>query len=175
MDNSKYKILFQKNTYVIIFCLFILFLALNSGYAVNPHKDEILAADGIMDLGTWDFSVNESVQLNGQWEFYWKQLLYPSDFSETAQQGRIFANVPSIWNAYEIAGEQLGVNGYATYRLVINTTEAKGQLALRIPNILTAHKLWVNGELISQDGNVISKSKDINTDYYTKVVFGVML
>ncbi|MHB8126162.1 MAG: hypothetical protein ACYDEJ_11065 [Desulfitobacteriaceae bacterium] len=163
MYNSKDKELFGKNKYIIIICMVIIFAAVNTVYAAtSPHKEEILAADGVMDLGAWDFSVNGSVQLNGQWEFYWKQLLYPSDLSETAPKGRAFVYVPSWWDDYEIAGQRHGGVGYTTYRLVINTVDTDNLLALRIPNICTAHKLWVNGKLASQDG--ISRRQ---TDLFT--------
>ncbi len=35
---------------------------------------------GYIDLTSWDFRNNGSVNLDGQWEFYWNKLLVPKDF-----------------------------------------------------------------------------------------------
>ena len=38
------------------------------------------AQKGVMDLSHWDFKENGSVQLKGEWEFYWKKFITPDVF-----------------------------------------------------------------------------------------------
>lgn len=35
------------------------------------------ARNGILDLRSWDFENNGNIELNGEWEFYWKNFLPP--------------------------------------------------------------------------------------------------
>lgn len=140
-------------------------------YAADVYNEETVAINGVIDLSKWDFCENGSLPLNGQWEYYWKQLLYPADFAQKVTNGKEYVYLPSYWTDYENDAEQRSGIGYATYRLVINTAvDTEKQLALRVPSIMTAHKLWVNGELISQDGNVATDAKESRIKYYNKVI-----
>ncbi|UII28088.1 7TM-DISM domain-containing protein [Fulvivirga maritima] len=103
----------------------------------------------ISELGTLD--------LSGEWEFYYNQLLYSEDFIEGVDTA--YAEVPAIWNDMRYKGIMLNGQGVATYRLVINKKPADNLLAVYVPNVYTAHRLYVNGQLIAQNGNV-GKSKD---------------
>ena len=40
------------------------------------------AANGVMDLTTWNLAGSGTIKLDGEWEFYWMELLEPSDFLE---------------------------------------------------------------------------------------------
>ena len=37
------------------------------------------AVDGVLDLSAWDFEKDGLVKLDGEWEFYWEQLLEPAE------------------------------------------------------------------------------------------------
>lgn len=51
----------------------------------SPRRIMPKAVKGVLDLRDWDFKSEGPVDLSGQWEFYWKQQLYPQDFtSKTA-------------------------------------------------------------------------------------------
>lgn len=39
-----------------------------------------LARHGVLDLSGWDLEKDGPVNLAGEWEFYWEQLLTPEDF-----------------------------------------------------------------------------------------------
>ena len=43
----------------------------NKGMKPEPSKN------GILDMTTWNFNSNEVAPLDGQWEFYWNELLKP--------------------------------------------------------------------------------------------------
>ncbi|UJF33418.1 sensor domain-containing diguanylate cyclase [Paenibacillus hexagrammi] len=101
---------------------------------------------------------SESVPLEGEWAFYWNQLLTPDQVDSQAAD-RQYVEVPSSWNKYELAGAVNSYYGYATYALTLTQTPRKDKNALYIPNISTAYKIWVNGELLKQNG-VIATSKE---------------
>lgn len=87
------------------------------------------------------------------WEFYQYQLLTPEDF----------AGYPPAPTAHVFIGEYMGFEmddftaspfGSATYRMNIFTgQEEPGSYTLELPEIFSAYRLWINGELLAQNGN----------------------
>lgn len=116
------------------------------------------ANKGVLDLNTWDFNDNGIATLNGEWEFYWNQLIEPQEFKD---QSSSYIVMPSVWNDYESDGEELSGQAYATFRLHIKKNFKNEKLGLRIPYHFTAYKLWVNNELLSQNGKVAT-SKELS-------------
>ena len=75
---------------------------------------------GVLDLTAWDLNNDGPVDLTGEYEFYWKQLLKPQDFvNKGRSQHRDFIAVPGYWNGFESGGEKASGTGFATYRLNI--------------------------------------------------------
>ena len=64
-----------------LFLLLSLFTLLLSGCGQQyANTTAPKAVDGILDLSGWDFEKSGPIKLEGEWEFYWKQLLEPKDF-----------------------------------------------------------------------------------------------
>ena len=58
------------------------------------------AIRGIIDLRRWDFAHSGGVNLTGDWEFYWRQLLTPDTFSAaTPPPPGLIANRPTRMRA----------------------------------------------------------------------------
>ncbi len=121
------------------------------------------AKEGILDLTQWHLE-KEVIRLDGEWEFYWNQLLGPQEFKKTSSRGNGYFDIPSSWNQYIIDNKKLSGDGYATYRLLLKTGES-GRLSIKIPRVFTAYNLWVNGELIATAGTV-GKSREAMTPQY---------
>ncbi|MFZ5642337.1 MAG: ATP-binding protein [Bacillota bacterium] len=122
------------------------------------------AIEGVIDLTGWNFAQKGTIGLDGDWEFYWGQLLTPKDFSggfEPLKTG--FITVPSLWNGYVVSdgnnAQKLSGEGYATYRLIIKTGQTYPLLGLKVQEFCTSYNLWVNGELLATNGRV-GKSKE---------------
>jgi hypothetical protein len=130
------------------------------------------AINGFLDLSNWDFQKDDIVRLEGQWEFYWNHFLDPADFQNSELPQRTgYIDVPGTWNKYKINGEKLSGNGYATYRLLIKTSDnLKNGLGLKIPRIFTAYSLWSDGRLITSSGKISKTSEYAVPQYYPKVV-----
>lgn len=124
----------------------------------SPHPK---AESGIIELRELQFE-NDIVKLDGEWEFYWNQLISPEEIDKGQITGYI--SVPSTWNKYITDKGILSGDGFATYRLSF-ITDKNERLALKIPRLLTSYKLWVNGELKASAGTV-GKTKDIAAPQY---------
>ncbi len=108
--------------------------------------------NGVIDLMLWDFEKDGPIQLDGDWRFYWKELLRSIDIKENQPYEKI--TVPGIWNDFTVNGQKIGPTGYATYRLQIQLPEAQNQLGLRLQSIPTNYELEINGKRIYQNGKV---------------------
>jgi signal transduction histidine kinase/ActR/RegA family two-component response regulator len=101
---------------------------------------------GAIDLSTYDFNTSPPVFLKGEWR-YFPQELHTRATDTTAAKGTFIA-IPKRWNEVGYDGF-----GYGTYMLQVvkPTNEA---LVLKIPDVLSAFKLYINGELIDSVGSV---------------------
>lgn len=164
MKKHLYKI-----TFTIIMCFSILLLT--SNYISAEASEKPQAINGILDLTNWNWEQDETVSLDGEWEFYWQELLTPNDFHNLngALQKELLT-VPRAWNTFVIDGEELSGDGYATYRLLIyNSSEQI--LGIKIPRIFTSYNLWVNGKLIASNGNVSPEKDKMIPQYLPKVKY----
>ncbi len=119
----------------------------------------IAAQQGVLDATKWNFN-EDRITLNGEWEFYWNQLLQPQDFVDTLSKSYI--QLPGVWNDVDYEGNTLQGEGYATFRIKIKTDLKNERFGLRIPFHFTAYKLWVNQELLAENG-IVGKTKSTST------------
>lgn len=120
----------------------------------QDNKVNLSAVKGKINLKAWDFENKGTLSLGGEWEFYWKELLSPQDFENRNNLSPLYFVQPASWNNFKIDGKELGGIGFATYRLVIDVEKSDKLLALSIPAYYNSYKLWVNGKVISQNGQV---------------------
>ena len=105
------------------------------------------------------------IKLEGKWLFYWNQLLSPQDFEINSPQAADTVEFPKIWNKIKIHGKNLPAHGFATYRLHIKFDEPPPLLALAIPDFYTSYRLWVNDQLLGENGKV-GTTKETSTPYW---------
>ena len=112
------------------------------------------ARNGLLDLAAYDFRSQGPVALNGQWELYWDKQLGPEDFTDPAKipNRTGYLNFPGSWKGFMLNGSPLGDRGEATLRLRILPGPGEKQLMLRLFDIRSAYKLWVNGSLVAASG-----------------------
>ncbi|MBI9082758.1 MAG: response regulator [Desulfobacterales bacterium] len=114
-----------------------------------------MAVGGVLDLRGWNLSQNGPVDLSGQWEFYWEQLLTPADFHGPSAPGRPgFIHVPGGWKGHMAGGKPLGAEGHATYRLTILLPRETPVLAMKFLDIQTSFNLYIDGRLAATQGKV---------------------
>ena len=115
---------------------------------------------GLLDISEWDFKQNGIITLNGEWEFYWNQLIEPKNFNDTIS--KTYLKLPDVWNGHIFKNQKLSGKGYATFRIKIKNKLNKEKLGLRVPFHFTAYKLWVNEQLVATNG-IVSKTKESST------------
>lgn len=128
--------------------------------AKSPQRQMSKAEKGVLDLSRWNFQKNGVVSLDGEWEFYWQHLLTPDDFARRNHFEKTgFIELPGAWNGYRIDGRKLGGMGFATFRLIVDTDSKERMIALNIPEMLTAYRLWINGKEVASNG-AVGKSRE---------------
>lgn len=152
---------FSGNRYQRIFSLLIFFYI----FSCTPLTKQPESIDGVLDLQHWDLNSQETLTLNGYWEFYWKEFVNPCGFEKcvTSTQ-KYFLYSPKTWNGFQIPHndgkiEELTGEGYATYRLLIRFKE-DGKIGFKVPNFGTAYRFFCNGENVLAIGVVGS---DVST------------
>ena len=137
-------------------CLILLmFIPLSSLMDIDDQSEQIQMQSGVMDLAEWDVGANPIIKLDGEWEFYWNQLLTPEHFSFKGADlpaPASFIQVPSIWNSKEMNGQPLPTYGYATYRAKLINVPENMIYALKKSNIRFSSAIYVNGEKLLEDG-----------------------
>ncbi|MDF2924332.1 MAG: integral rane sensor signal transduction histidine kinase [Paenibacillaceae bacterium] len=151
----------------------LLCLALAPGVVLASESPKPVARQGVMDFKQWNFDKGGTVELTGEWEFYWDRLLVPADIPPHGTGSPRYVPVPHRWNQEKEAGSDHGV---ATYRLTLKIGEGQAARlkALYIRGVASAYRLWVNGELLTETGKVgINRSEMIPMNYSKQIVFPV--
>ncbi len=113
-------------------------------FSVAARPQEI--QDGILDLRNppEDFSW---IDLDGQWFMHWNKLVSGTRLTDGGELVRF----PQIWNNEPVTN--YASEGYATYELRVILDERQ-KLAIYTPAVYSAYKFYVNGELLSSNGEV---------------------
>jgi len=108
------------------------------------------AVKGVIDLTGYDFNAQGPVELRGEYEFYWNQMLNPAD--EKISGEMIYMKVPGSWLKLKDEYPQLTRHGFATYRLKILLPPGMTDIALRVEDVYSASGFFLNGKAIDYLG-----------------------
>jgi hypothetical protein len=132
-----------------------LFLLLVLGLGCGRREHLPTAQRGVLDLSGYDLDHREPIGLDGEWSFYWRQLLAPGEFSgPRAPAPAGYLLVPGDWNGFRSQGRAIGGLGYATLHLKVLLGPGQVPLALRLFGIHSAYRLWVDGRLAAESGRL---------------------
>jgi len=134
----------------------------NRMHSLGQYHPE--AQNGVLDLRDWDFCTEGTTKLNGDWQFYWNELLSPSDLDSGLGTMSTYMS-PRFWNGYTLDGRELPGEGYATYVLRILMNPDGQRLGLRVPSQSTSFRLWVNGREVASNGKVGTSVEDHMPQY----------
>lgn len=115
------------------------------------YKEQINITDGVLDLRDIELTSRETMRLDGEWAFYPSELLViPNQLSDQLIQ------VPGLRSeAFMEDTSDRHTYQYGTYRLrILLNTDNHQKLGLRVEEIRNAFKIYVNGELIAQNGEL---------------------
>nr|WP_237179084.1 7TM diverse intracellular signaling domain-containing protein [Paenibacillus sp. MMS18-CY102] len=147
----------------------ILNVGLFNQYDANNGPKQPVAVNGVLDLSNWDIPSEGIAKLDGKWAFYDGRLLEPWSKWDASQKAD-YVPVPSSWNSYSSEKDFASGQGYATYRLTVRTQPNMGALAIRVPNIFSAYKLWINGRLLAEAGHVATDKSHSKAEQYPRII-----
>ena len=140
----------RRNITLLLFCLFSI---CSKSFAKEPELPK--AIQGVLDLRKENLQT-DGLLLDGEWGFYWNQLLTPDEIKTNPG---LYVSFPALWNNLKWKGIELPGQGYATYTLSILLPPNKRSLALDFPDVYTASKLYINGRLYAFSG-IPGKTKE---------------
>ncbi|MBO9640896.1 MAG: hypothetical protein J7576_22195, partial [Siphonobacter aquaeclarae] len=103
-----------------------------------------------------------SVLLDGEWKWYWNRFKQPWEVDTDFE----YIHFPTLWNNSTWKGQPIESQGFATYEMVIVHPAAGERLALNLPDVYSASRLFVNGRLVAQSG-VPATSKDKSVPFWS--------
>lgn len=128
------------------------------------------AVSGTIDFTAYDFEKDGTISLDGEWEFYWEELLELSDLQDVRTLKKQYIRVPGSWNKYDWNNSRLTGNGCATYVLTLKLPDNIDSLALKLPRMFTAYTLSLDDTLLTSSGKVAADKELSVPQYYPKVI-----
>lgn len=108
-------------------------------------------------MSNWSFQANQSITLDGEWNFYPNQLLTPNNIDSVTKQ---MTTVPNSWENTLHQTNQIDPYGSGTYHLKVILPETDHHLyGIRMKNVTTAANVFINGELYHSFNDVGKNNK----------------
>ncbi len=134
---------------------FPFFLLILTFIGCSPPRNTPRVEKGVIDLRDWNFQENGSVELEGEWEFYWKELLDNDQIDKKVKLvNRSFLKVPDTWKNQMIGHQILDGVSFGTYRVKILMPKESQPIGIKNNYISTAYKLISNNNEILKVGEV---------------------
>lgn len=119
----------------------------------GPQRASPRAEAGVLDLSAWSFEQHGPAKLSGQWEFQWGGS--PVQHGPLNPDGPMdFYPAPSLWKGATALGRPVSPHGLAAYRLRVRLKPGAGPKALYLAGVLSVCRVWVDGRLIGQNGDM---------------------
>lgn len=133
---------FQSLTYLAVFA--------TAAFTALHAQEQPRVVKGVIDLSSYNFLRDGPVELKGEYEFYWNQMLNPSSSGEGTEMNYI--KVPGSWYRLRNKVPEIERHGFATYRLMIRLPENVDQVALKIQDVYSASGYFLDGKAIDYLG-----------------------
>jgi two-component system sensor histidine kinase ChiS len=143
--------------------------ALLSIYACAPATSVGQAKEGKIDLFHINFDEIKVLELSGEWEYYPNRIIAPSELTSYAQS-RAMVYLPYFFNRHSQPGVVLPAGACATYRLELLLPPRLAVYSLRVPPLENASRIYINGQLVAQQGVVAQDPKDVKPAAKTQYI-----
>lgn len=124
-------------------------------YHPITHTKE--AVDGKISLE--NYNVNDRILLDGQWSFYWRQLIVTDEDKNLLS---FFIKTPGYWSDYTFEGKRLPTKGYASYKLKIVDFSSSEPMTVYIPDFGGAYRTYIDGQLAAESGTLSKNTSEID-------------
>jgi len=123
----------------------LLFAGMTLGFQSEGHAKTQTVVSGTIDISEWDNDKDGALGLNGDWAFFWNELVAPETIADRFSTAPTIP-VPGGWNNLKTSdGVKPTAYGHATYVIKIkglNTRPANKPLGMVLPPIASAFKAW---------------------------------
>ena len=131
---------------IVTYLFFAAVCSISDLYAQSDPEAE----KGILDLRDYDFIASGPIEIRGEFEFYWNQMLNPP--LETNEEEMYFIEVPGSWTQLSEEHPEVDRYGFATYRVMILLPDIFDELAFRFEDIYSASGIFLNGKAVDYLG-----------------------
>lgn len=123
---------------------------------------------GTVDLRGVELDARRTVALDGPWRFAWNRFVDPSAPDEALTDT---IQVPEPWtHLNKEASFMRKALGRGTYRLRLRLPEPGAPYALKVPNIHTAYRMHINGQLVAACGELGNDARDAHPSSVPRVI-----
>ncbi|MCA1950965.1 MAG: adenylate/guanylate cyclase domain-containing protein [Treponema sp.] len=144
---------------VAIFCASSLF-----SQAIPKAKNDSI------DLSSYQFSDLKTVELSGEWAFWWNKKFTNAAELEAAPTPDSYPPIPSYWGSGSHGGKQFPAQGSATYRLTIHLPDSQ-VYGLYVPQMVSSYDLYINGALVGSNGLTDINPVKVHGEFKPNVYF----
>ena len=116
---------------------------------------------GYADLSHWDVEKDAFIRLDGQWEFYWKQITENEDKNKQFKlYSNEFISIPNTWNVLGYPEK-----GFGSYRVRICLPQNDSiKYSIKIPKSNFTADVFVDGNKILSTGKYAKNEKQFLSD-----------
>ena len=145
--------------------LFFVLLAAGSVFLMHFFGNLSLKADNLTPVNAvFDctdarpFHKHSRYYLEGEWEFYYRQFIESDPQGEPKLSEML--EVPSSWAGNPLYDSPYESGGYASYRAYIKGFPYKDPVTIYIPNIASAYRIYLDGQLVTESGTLSKSATD---------------
>lgn len=145
--------------------LFFVLLAAGSVFLMHFFGNLSLKADNLTPVNAvFDctnarpFHKHSRYYLEGEWEFYYRQFIESDPQGEPKMSEML--EVPSSWAGNPLYDSPYESGGYASYRAYIKGFSYKDPVTIYIPNIASAYRIYLDGQLVTESGTLSKSATD---------------
>lgn len=152
----------------LFFMTMLIFLPLiyHFGVALQPAIKQ--ADAGQITIQSSDFSQRKTLALAGDWSFFWQQLLEPEQIIMSMPQSTVMKGSGG-WQKDQYDTDYAAI-GFATYHLNVVLQQSTRNFAVRIPQIESAYRFYIDSEFMASGGVVTDTESMASPGYNTTIV-----
>lgn len=120
------------------------------------HTKEAVAGE----ISLENYKADDRILLDGQWDFYWRQLIYSDAMSSPTADFLI--DTPDYWSDYSLKGQRLPSDGYASYKLKVKDFSSDQPMTVYIPDFGSAYRAYIDGHLAAESGTISKDTQSID-------------
>lgn len=138
-------------------------------YADEASASKPVAISGELSAPNWSFFDDPPLEIVGDWEVVWGQLVDPSDFDNVYQEE--YFTLPARWNGVAKEGID-GAYGAATFRARLKLADYNRDVAYHLIAPHGAYRLYIDGVLVINNGTVATSREGFQANYVSRTFAG---